>query len=233
MERRNQPQQPEETKPYRVIGYIRVSSDEQKRKGLSPQTQREALQEWADERGWVLLAFEEGDVGHPAEFMNDLGKREGLTRILALQKGSVEAVIVTHTDRISRDAEQTLYIQRMLKNKGIDIWFMNVGLVDYTTPLGKSMLTMSGMYAENEKRTLSIRSRSGKRTGKKLGRHQGRPPLGYTIDPKTKVLIPIPEIINEVTELFEAGYKPVRIAEEIGAPKTAVYGLVHRLGLMR
>lgn len=201
MERQVQPQQSGEMKPYRVLAYLRVSSDEQKRKGLSPQTQRETLQRWAEEMKWVLTGFEESDVGHPAEFMNDLGKRKGLMQILAIEKGSIEAVIVTAVDRISRDAEQTLYIQRILKNKGIDIWFANIGIIDYTTPLGRSLLTMSGMHAEFEKRTLSVRSRGGKRTGKSLGRHQGPPLTGFRIEKSTGQFVP--DEIRSVDELRE------------------------------
>src|SRR5947208_108517 len=82
----------------RVIGYVRVSTDEQRSSGAGLAAQRAAIEAECRRRGWHLVEIIE-DAGYSAK---DL-KRPGVQVALeTLQRGEAGALVIAKLDRLSR-----------------------------------------------------------------------------------------------------------------------------------
>lgn len=80
-----------------VIGYVRVSTEEQGMSGAGLQAQRAAIRSECERRGWTLVAIAE-DIGRSGK---DL-KRPGVQAALeALGAGQASALVVAKLDRLS------------------------------------------------------------------------------------------------------------------------------------
>src|SRR5262245_62785270 len=81
----------------KVVGYARVSTDEQGANGAGLEVQREAIRYECERRGWQLVRIEE-DV-----FSGRTLGRPGLQRALAsIHAGETTGIIVSKLDRLSR-----------------------------------------------------------------------------------------------------------------------------------
>ena len=86
-------------KTQNVVGYIRVSTEEQAASGLGLAAQREAIEAECDRRGWQLLRVFE-DAGASG---SSLTRRPALTETLeALRSHEADAMVVAKLDRLSR-----------------------------------------------------------------------------------------------------------------------------------
>src|SRR5437763_7738361 len=84
--------------PMQVLGYVRVSTDEQSDSGAGLEAQRRAIAAECRRRGWELLEVVE-DAGFSAK---DL-KRPGIQAALeALEAGDARALVASKLDRLSR-----------------------------------------------------------------------------------------------------------------------------------
>ena len=82
----------------RVVGYIRVSTEEQSQEGASLEAQRERLTRYAAARKLDLVGVEE-DAGVSAKTL----KRPALARALALLKaGGADGLLIPKLDRLTR-----------------------------------------------------------------------------------------------------------------------------------
>ena len=82
----------------RVLGYVRVSTEEQKSSGTGLQAQRRAIIAECERRGWHLVEVIE-DAGFSAKDMKRPGVQEALR---VLQDGKATALVVAKLDRLSR-----------------------------------------------------------------------------------------------------------------------------------
>jgi len=88
----------------KAVGYVRVSSKEQV-EGTSPETQKAAIEKYADDNGWNLNHIY-SDLGISGAEME---KREGLLQLLAdATNGKFEIMICDVIDRFGRDARDIL-----------------------------------------------------------------------------------------------------------------------------
>ena len=95
-----------------VIGYVRVSMDEQH---LSVEAQRSDLERWCAEQGLVLDEVYE-DVGILGA--TELDKRPGLLEALnALEKGSI--LLVVRRDCLARDTLTAAMAERIATKAGV------------------------------------------------------------------------------------------------------------------
>src|SRR5262249_3489287 len=82
----------------RVIGYVRVSTEEQALSGAGLEAQRRAITAECKRRGWELVETIE-DAGYSAKDMKRPGVQEALR---ALEAGDAKALVVAKLDRLSR-----------------------------------------------------------------------------------------------------------------------------------
>ncbi len=107
-------------------------------------------------------------------------------------------------DRLGRSLQDLVAFLSELHALGIDLFLHQQGL-DTTTPAGKAMFQMMGVFAEFERSIIQERVRAGLARARSEGKRLGRPPLA-------------PEIEKAIrAELAKPGRPGVRvIAEQFG-----------------
>src|SRR4051794_32111797 len=88
-----------DTVALRVVGYIRVSTEEQASSGAGLEAQRAAVVAEAKQRGWELAhVFEDAGLSGKS-----LKGRPGLSAAIeAVERGGAQALVVAKLDRLSR-----------------------------------------------------------------------------------------------------------------------------------
>jgi DNA invertase Pin-like site-specific DNA recombinase len=89
-----------------------------------------------------------------------------------------------------------------LKAKGVDLYLHQQGL-DTSTPAGKAMFQMMGVFAEFERTMIQERVRAGLKRARTQGKTLGRPRVG-------------PKVEAAVRASREAGNGIKKIARELG-----------------
>lgn len=99
----------------KAIGYVRVSTEDQSREGISLNHQEDKLRTYASLNDLDLLEIirDEGVSGKDLD-------REGMNRLLEMvEDGSIDAVIVYKLDRLSRSVIDNFTLAEMFKSKDI------------------------------------------------------------------------------------------------------------------
>ena len=129
-------------------GYARVSTKGQARDGNSLEAQETKLKENGAE------------VIYSDSFTGTKKNRPQLDLLLqTIQPG--DTLIVTKLDRFARSTRQGLDIIDELKDKGVVVNILNMGVLD-NTPTGKLMYTIFLAFAEFERDMIVERTREGK-----------------------------------------------------------------------
>ena len=162
----------------KVIGYSRVSSQEQAAEGISLAAQRERIEASALATGAQLLDLIE-DAG--VSGMSPLADRPGGRRVadlMAARSPSVDAVVVCRLDRLGRDASETLsYLRRFARG---DLGIVSLAeRIDLGSPSGRALAQMSAVFAELERNLIAERTREAVRSLKRQRRRYGTIPYGF------------------------------------------------------
>lgn len=193
----------------KVIGYIRVSTEEQSR-GYGLDVQREKILTYCNLYGL-------GNV----EIISDklTGKtldRPGLQELLEeVRADNVEKVIVFKADRLTRKLRDLLGIIED-EFEPNDVAFVSVSeQFDTSTPTGKAFLQMLGTFAELERNTIVYRTTSGRvEKAKRGGLACGATPIGYSnIDGKLEKNLDEVEIVKAVFAMRADGMSYQKIAD--------------------
>ena len=90
-----------------------------------------------------------------------------------LRQGDV--VVVWKLDRLSRSLKDLLSIMEKIDAAGAGFRSLTEA-IDTTTPAGRMMMQMVGVFAEFEREMIRERTRAGLERARKKGRHPGRKP---------------------------------------------------------
>lgn len=150
----------------RVALYVRVSTTDQ-----HTGNQRLELQAVAKRHGWEVTAVYE-DAGISGA--KGRTQRPGLDALMkAVARREVDMVAAWSVDRLGRSLTDLLDVLRDLHAKGVDLFLHQQGL-DTSTPSGRAMFQMLGVFAEFERSMIRERVIAGlaraKADGTKLGR---------------------------------------------------------------
>ncbi len=159
----------------KAIGYIRVSTEEQAKEGISLDNQASKIKAYCESQDWQLIKLfsDEGSSG------KDM-KRKGLEKLLFfLEVDHVDVVVVYKTDRLTRK-QRHLYqlLEDTFEKKGIGFKSVTEPF-DTTTAMGKGFLGMLGVFAQLEGDLISERTKEALRYKKEKGELVGSPPLGF------------------------------------------------------
>jgi len=153
-----------------VLGYVRVSTDEQKNSGAGLAAQRAAIEAECVRRGWQLVDVIE-DAGYSAK---DL-KRPGVQIALeALQRGEASALVVAKLDRLSRSMLDFTAVMAKASKQEWALVALDCA-VDTTTPAGEAMANVLATFAQFERRLISQRTREALAAKRAAGVQLGRP----------------------------------------------------------
>ncbi|MHB1205343.1 MAG: recombinase family protein [Rhodospirillaceae bacterium] len=151
----------------RVALYVRVSTNDQTTKN-----QTRELLSVAKRNGWeVVKRFE--DAGISGAKGRD--QRPGLNALLqGMTRRDFDMVAAWSVDRLGRSLQDLVGFLNELHAKSIDLYLHQQGL-DTTTPAGKAMFQMLGVFSEFERAILRDRIRAGLARAKAEGKIFGRP----------------------------------------------------------
>lgn len=164
----------------RVGLYIRVSSD-----GQTTENQRRELEAVAEVAGWqVVTVFE--DAGISGAKGRD--KRPGFDAMLkAVTRREVDMVAAWSVDRLGRSMADLVAFLSELHARGADLYLHQQAL-DTSTPSGKAMFQMLGVFAEFERAMIQERVKSGLARAKAQGKRLGRPTVGPAVEARIRQL---------------------------------------------
>jgi DNA invertase Pin-like site-specific DNA recombinase len=159
----------------RVVGYVRVSSEEQSSSGAGLEAQRRAITAECKRRGWRLVEVIE-DAGFSAKDLRRPGIKAALE---VLEAGEAKALVAAKLDRLSRSMIDFTALMATATKQGWALVALDCA-VDTTTPTGEAMANMLATFAQFERRLISQRTREAlavkKAQGVKLGRPRSLPP---------------------------------------------------------
>lgn len=149
----------------RVAIYTRVSTSDGKQ---TTENQLRDLHLMAERMGWTVVAHytDEGISGARGR-----DKRPGLDAMLkAITRREFDMVAAWSVCRLGRSLQHLVSLLGDLDARGVDL-YLHVQALDTSTPSGKAMFGMLGVFAEFERSMISERVRAGlARSGKKGGR---------------------------------------------------------------
>ena len=207
----------------KAVGYVRVSTEEQAREGLSLDAQEEKIRAYCTAKGWRLVRIYR-DEGFSGKDLN----RPGLQSLIQdLKNDGFEAVVVAKLDRLTRSVRDLGYL--------IDDLFDGVALasveesLDTTTAGGRFVLHILGAVAQWERETISERTRSTLRFKRERGEWVGRIPYGFRIGPDGR-LVEDPEGIRNIRRMKRLrwrGRSYREIANRFGISVGLAYELIN------
>jgi DNA invertase Pin-like site-specific DNA recombinase len=151
----------------RVGVYLRVSTDDQ-----TVENQREALDEALAHRGWTVAEYYHD---HGISGTKGRDKRPEFDRMLKdATKRKIDVVAAWSVDRLGRSLQDLVGMLGELNGAGCDLYLHQQSL-DTTTPAGKAMFQMLGVFAEFEAAMIKARVKAGLARARKHGTRSGEP----------------------------------------------------------
>ncbi|TAL00605.1 MAG: recombinase family protein [Rhodospirillaceae bacterium] len=158
----------------RVALYLRVSTSDQ-----TTDNQRRELIAVASRHSWdVVKIFEDSGISGAKGRLQRPGLDALLKGVARKEFGMIAAWSV---DRLGRSLQDLLSLLGELHAKGVDLYLHQQGL-DTTTPAGKAMFQMMGVFAEFERSMIQERVRAGLARVRAEGRTLGRPTVSLDVE---------------------------------------------------
>lgn len=200
----------------RAIGYVRVSTDQQRESGLGLEAQESSIRDAAARLGLAVASLHV-DAGLSGSL--SLEQRPGLAEALnALRRGDV--LLVAKRDRIARDAFVSVLIEREVAKKGARIVSAAGEGTETDEPSAVFTRRILDAVAELERALTAARTRAALRAKRARGERAGTEPYGFRVNGDGRTLHPYaPEqAILDVIVTSHAAKVPLRtIASELNA----------------
>jgi DNA invertase Pin-like site-specific DNA recombinase len=153
----------------RIALYLRVSTAEQ-----TVENQQRELEAIAARHGWDVAATF-ADTGISGTKGRD--KRPGYDQLCrAVARREFDMVAAWSVDRLGRSLQELVAFLGELHAKGVDLYLHQQG-IDTSTPAGKAMFQMMGVFAEFERAMIVARVKAGLARARSQGKRLGRPSL--------------------------------------------------------
>lgn len=192
-------------KPIRAALYARVSTDDQ-----TTENQLIELRAAAKRLGWTVV---DEFVDHA---ISGAKGRSGRPKLDAMLKGvarkDFDLVASWSVDRLGRSLIDLVGLLQELHSTGVELYLHQQG-INTTTPAGKAMFQMMGVFAEFERSMIQERVKSGmnraKEHGTKSGKAIGRPSVTAATEAR-------------IQELRAMGFGMLKIAAQAGCGVSVV-----------
>ena len=199
----------------RVIGYVRVSTEEQATAGVSLAAQAEKVRAYCALYDLDLVELIE-DPGASAKSLD----RPGLARALAtLRRGEVDGIVVAKLDRLTRSvADMATLIRDYFGERGGRSLFSVADSIDTRTAAGRMVLNILVSVSQSEREAIGERTRDALRHKRATGQVYNHAPLGYAaIDGRLVEIADEIKVVEEVRRLAAAGYSQRAICAALDA----------------
>ncbi len=158
----------------RVGLYVRVSTD-----GQTVDNQLRELRQAARRHGWRVVETFRDDGISGAKGRNG---RPGFDALCAaVARREVDMVAAWSVDRLGRSLQNLVGFLGELHAKGVDLYLHQQGL-DTSTPAGRAMFGMLGVFAEFERAMIRERVMAGLERARAKGKRLGRPRVSAKVE---------------------------------------------------
>jgi len=182
-------------KALRAAIYLRVSISEQ-----TVENQQRELEAAAAARGWSVVAV------YADEGISGAKGRDRRPQLDLMLKDAVrhrfDVVMVWAVDRLGRSLSDLIGSLQELQGAAVDLFMLQQG-IDTTTPGGRAMFGMLGVFAEFERSMIQARVNAGLDRARAKGVKLGRRPIA-------------PKVEAAIRARLAAGTGMLRIAAELG-----------------
>ena len=189
----------------RVAIYARVSTD-----GQTTENQLRELRMVAERNRWLIVQefIDKGISGAKG--------REQRPAFDALWKGAIrrefDVVMVWAVDRLGRSLSHLVNFLSEIHAKKVDLFIHQQG-IDTTTPAGKALFGMMGVFSEFERSMIQERVRAGIKRVRAKGQRWGR----RTIEESD------PSLCTRILELRHQGLGMAAIGKQVGVSSRTVW----------
>lgn len=161
----------------KAIGYIRVSTEDQAREGISLDNQEAKIKAYATLNGLDLTEIIK-DAGISGKTLN----RPGIAKVLKMiEAREIEAIIVYKLDRLSRKTLDNLTLIESFDSNGIAFHSI-MEKIDTKSAQGRFFLTILSALAQMERDLIAERTRDALAHKKTKREWTGRIPFGYRVE---------------------------------------------------
>tara|TARA_B100000029_G_scaffold454775_1_gene481518 strand:- start:298 stop:861 length:564 start_codon:yes stop_codon:yes gene_type:complete len=161
----------------KAVIYARVSTAEQ-----TTDNQTLELQKVAKRNGWEVAEIYEDTISGAKT------KRPALERLLkGVVRKEFDVVMVWDVSRLGRSLTHLVRLLEEFNSKGVNLYFHQQG-IDTTTPTGRMMYQMCGVFAEFERSMIQERVKAGLARARAQGKQLGRAPIPPVTVKKIKAL---------------------------------------------
>ena len=182
--------------------YCRVSSDKQ-----TTDNQVIKLKQVAERNGWEVEAIYADTISGAKS------KRPELDKLMkSVIRKEIDIVMVWSVDRLGRSLQHLITLLSDIHSKDVDLYLHQQG-IDTTTPSGKMMFQMLGVFSEFERSMIQDRVKAGLERARSQGKRLGRPPVP-------------PITVDKIKSLREEGMSLRKIAKKMGVSVGKVHQAV-------
>jgi len=161
----------------KAIGYIRVSTEDQAREGISLDNQEAKIKAYATLNGLDLTEIIK-DAGISGKTLN----RPGIAKVLKMiEAREIEAIIVYKLDRLSRKTLDNLTLIESFDSNGLAFHSI-MEKIDTKSAQGRFFLTILSALAQMERDLIAERTRDALAHKKTKREWTVRIPFGYRVE---------------------------------------------------
>ena len=175
--------------------YLRVSTN-----GQTTENQRREIEAVASRAGWHVV---EVFADHGISGAKGRDKRPAFDRMLkAVTARKIDMVAAWSIDRLGRSLQHLVGFLAELQAVGCDL-YLHQQRIDTTTPSGKAMFQMCGVFAEFERAMIRERVNAGLARARAKGKKLGRRRIDAGVEAR-------------IRELRAQGLGKIKIAKQLG-----------------
>jgi DNA invertase Pin-like site-specific DNA recombinase len=189
----------------KAVIYVRVSTD-----GQTTENQRLALERVAEKSGWEIIGVYED---HAVSGAKGREQRPAFDRLCKdATRREFDVVMAWSVDRLGRSLQHLVTFLGELHAVGVDLFLHQQG-IDTTTPAGKAMFQMMGVFAEFERAMIQDRVKAGLARARSQGKTLGRPKVAS-------------KVRQSILGARSKGRSIRNIATEVGVSVGTVHGVI-------
>jgi DNA invertase Pin-like site-specific DNA recombinase len=188
----------------RAVLYLRVSTIEQ-----TTANQERELRQVAERMGCEIVKVYKD---HGISGAKGRDKRPAFDAMCRdASRRQFDVVMAWSVDRLGRSLQDLIAFLGELHALGVDLFLHQQGL-DTTTPAGKAMFQMMGVFAEFERAMIQERVRAGLARAKDAGKQLGRPRLAVDVENRIRKALTTPGRpgVRKIAERFGVAVSTVQ-----------------------
>ena len=181
----------------RAVLYLRVSTLDQ-----TTANQERELRQVAERAGWEIIRVYKDHGISGAKGKDKRPQFDALHK--AATRREFDVVMAWSVDRLGRSLQDLVGFLSEIHAAGVDLFLHQQG-IDTTSPSGKAMFQMLGVFAEFERSIIQERVRAGLRRAKTEGKRLGRPRISSELEAKVLAALRAPgrtEGVRKIAKRF-------------------------------